>query len=94
MKKTGFSEYLVRCNGLDELGFEEWLFHPGMLFGALDRWWADGGNRAKPHEGLDLCLYRGLGGHNRSLDERTKIPLTYDGEIVKIDDDFLGRKGL
>jgi hypothetical protein len=91
LRKTAFTQFLVTQNDLDKVGFRTWVFYPGMLFNAPDRWWGDGGKRAKPHEGLDLCLYRD--GRNRivPLREKTKIPATYDGTIMKIFADFLGQ---
>jgi hypothetical protein len=89
-RATGFGECLVGSNALGNLGFEEWVFHPGMLFNALAKWWGDQGKRNRPHEGLDLCFYRTKGREVRRLDERTKIPVMYGGEVVKIGNDFLG----
>jgi murein DD-endopeptidase MepM/ murein hydrolase activator NlpD len=86
-----FSQRLIRCNGLERLGFEQWIFYPGMLFQAEDLWWAGGRRRRSPHEGVDICIYADSEGQHRSLDKGTKVPLTYGGEIVKIDDDFLGK---
>ncbi len=90
LRKTGFSEYIVGCNGLGGR-FEEWFFYPGMLFNASDRWWGGGGRRDRPHEGLDLCLYRDRCGEKHRLDETTEIPVIYSGEIIRICDDFLGQ---
>jgi murein DD-endopeptidase MepM/ murein hydrolase activator NlpD len=89
--QADFSERLIRCNGLERVGFERWIFYPGMLFKAEDLWWAEGRRRRSPHEGLDICIYADSEGQHRSLDKSTKVPLTYEGEIVKIDDDFLGK---
>jgi murein DD-endopeptidase MepM/ murein hydrolase activator NlpD len=89
--KTRFTEVIIRENALDERGFEEWIFFPGMLFNALDKWWADQGKRKKPHEGLDLCLYRDRRNRVHRLDEKTKIPAMYDGVVVRIVNDFLGK---
>ena len=91
MKKTGFSDDLIRENRLKERGFAEWVFHPGMLFDAGEKWWGDRGNRKKPHEGLDLSLFRDKFGHIYELDSTTKIPVIYNGEVVEIEDDFLGQ---
>ena len=88
---AAFSKSLIRCNGLERLGFERWIFYPGMLFKAEDLWWAEGRRRRSPHEGLDICLYVDSEGQHCSLDESTKVPLTYEGQIVKIDADFLGK---
>ena len=86
----GFGERLVRSNALDEFGFDEWVFHPGMLFNARDKWWGDQGNRNKPHEGLDICLYRTKGKEVLRLNESIRIPVMYGGEVVKTSKDFLG----
>jgi hypothetical protein len=86
-----FTQSIVRANALDESGFKEWFFRPGMLFNSLDKWWGDHGKRDKPHEGLDICLYKDR--HNRilRLDGKTKIPAMVHGVVVKIFNDFLGK---
>lgn len=89
--KTQFTESLVQENALDEHGFKEWIFSPGMLFNATDKWWGDQGKRDKPHEGLDVCLYTDRRGKTRRIDEKTKIPAIYDGTVVGIVNDFLGK---
>ena len=91
MRKSRFNEFLVMHNNLNKFGFDAWVFYPGMLFNDLHKWWGDGGVRQRPHEGLDLCFYRDKAGQEHSLDERIKIPVMYEGEIVRIDDDFLGK---
>lgn len=88
---TAFNESLVRLNRLDALGFEEWLFHPGMLFAARGEWWGSVGARPRPHEGLDLCLFRDVKGHRRYLEAGAQVPVMYDGEVAAIRSDFLGR---
>jgi len=91
LQPAKFSENLIKRNDLDKLGFDRWVFYPGMLFGARERWWGSGGSRDRPHEGLDLCFYRGIDGQDHSLGEGTQIPVIYEGEVIKIDDDFLGK---
>ncbi len=91
LRKTRFTEYLVQENALHGHGFQEWIFYPGMLFNAADKWWGDQGKRDKPHEGLDLCPYRDRRGKMRRLDNKTKIPVIYDGTVVGIINDFLGK---
>jgi murein DD-endopeptidase MepM/ murein hydrolase activator NlpD len=91
LKKENFTRFVVKYNHLDETGFEEWAFYAGMLFNSPEKWWGDGGNRTSPHEGLDICFYRNKKGNLLHLDETAKIPAMYDGEIVKIGDDFLGK---
>lgn len=85
---SGFCSDLTRLNSLD---FREWLFRPGMLFQSGEKWWGDGGRRSGPHEGIDLCFYRTSSGEQRILPPGTLIPVIYDGEIISITEDFLGR---
>ena len=89
-KKTQFVEHLVRCNYLSKIGFEEWIFHPGMLFNALNKWWGDQGYRHRPHEGLDLCWYRTKDGEILRLDQSIVIPVMYNGKVIKVENDYLG----
>ena len=72
------------------MGFEGWVLHPGMLFGSYRKWWGNLGKRAKPHEGLDLYSYRTNKGEIRYLNEKTKVPVIFKGQIVKVVGDFLG----
>jgi murein DD-endopeptidase MepM/ murein hydrolase activator NlpD len=89
LPETGFSRYLLGHNGLH--GFREWVFRPGMLFSSRLKWWGEGGYRERPHEGLDLCSYRVEGGLVHSLGKNTWIPSVYDGEVVRVLRDFLGK---
>ena len=89
LRKTRFSENLIQCNGLRELGLREWVFHPAMLFQATGKWWGRG-HRKKAHEGVDFCLFNDNGGQQHFLDHKIKIPVMYSGKIVKIGDDLLG----
>ena len=89
--RTRFSEYLIGYNGLSERGFRKWVFYPGMVFNSTDKWWGMGGERDKPHEGLDLCLYRDEDGGNYSLGTTAKVPVMYEGVVVRIIDDFIGK---
>lgn len=57
----------------------------------MDKWWGDQGKRIKPHEGLDLCTYKTHQDQILFLDEQTKIPSMYDGWILKIVGDFIGK---
>jgi murein DD-endopeptidase MepM/ murein hydrolase activator NlpD len=85
-----FHERLLFFNNLDSLGFKEWIFHPAMLFGSLYKWWGDLGKRQRPHEGLDLCLYRTKEGNIHQLTVGAKIPVIFEGQVVKVSADFLG----
>lgn len=62
-----------------------------MLFNAMEKWWPSQGKRQRPHEGLDICLYRDRENRILSLDEKTKIPALYDGVVVRVMDDFIGK---
>ena len=88
--RTPFSDYLVACNGLEEAGFERWAFYPEMLFGARGKWWGDRGRRPRTHEGIDLCLFTNKAGQALRLRESSRIPVMFDGEIVRIEEDFVG----
>lgn len=88
---TRFTELLVEANKLDLNGFKHWLFCPGMLFNAPDKWWGDHGQRDFPHEGLDFCLYRGQTGKIMRLDQNIRIPVMQDGVVRAMFADYLGR---
>jgi len=64
---------------------------PEMLFRAGNRWWGDRGPRPASHEGIDICLLKDDKGCLCRLNNKTNIPAIFDGKIVKIDDDFLGK---
>jgi murein DD-endopeptidase MepM/ murein hydrolase activator NlpD len=89
--KAPFTEAFVRLNNLGGEKFTAWVFHPDMLFGAKRNWWGSKGQRSKPHEGIDLCLYRD--GYEKiiPLDERIRVPAMVDGIVVKMMPDFLGQ---
>jgi hypothetical protein len=89
--KSTFFKYLVANNRPHLDNFKEWIFFPGMLFNSLEKWWGDGGGRAAPHEGLDLCNFEEIKGQKKSLGPHTKIPAAFAGEIAKIAPDFLGK---
>jgi hypothetical protein len=91
LSKTRFTEFLIQKNGWDMSAFGGWVFCPGMLFDSLDTWWGNRRMRDRPHEGLDLCLYRDREDRILHLDEKTKIPVMYDGVVVRVMSDFLGK---
>ncbi len=91
METRHFGEYLKKYNRLDEAGFQEWIFFPGMLFRSPDKWWGNKGTRPVPHEGLDICLYRTKDGRQIRFDGSIKIPVAYNGEVIRIIADFLGK---
>jgi len=91
LNRTRFTQWLIRENGLDESALKEWIFCPCMLFHAMCKWWGNKGPRDTPHEGLDILLYKDRQDRIVRLDERTRIPVMFDGVVVSIINDFLGR---
>ncbi len=89
--KSTFNTLFVQYNDLNAYSFEEWVFYPGMLFQDLHTWWSNGDVRPTPHEGIDICFFRDKNGQVRRLGKDTNIPVMYDGEIIHIHDDFLGK---
>lgn len=89
--ENSFTDIFVRENGLDKKGFSKWFFYAGMEYGARNTWWGEKRARTRPHEGMDLRFYRRVDGKIFSIDDKAKIPAMYDGIIVKIMEDFLGK---
>ncbi|NOX33467.1 MAG: M23 family metallopeptidase [Deltaproteobacteria bacterium] len=93
-----FSDYLEavsRLNGLAR-GMEnnskvQWLFHPGMLFSSMDKWWKDFRPRQSAHEGIDITYYRRRPDELCCFGASIKVPAMDDGMILNICDDFLGK---
>jgi hypothetical protein len=85
--KSHFTEHLVRLN---TLSFSKWVFDPGMLFLSEMKWWGDKGCRRHRHNGLDLHSYAADDGTVRALNEGIKVPILFDGTIVRSIKDFLG----
>jgi murein DD-endopeptidase MepM/ murein hydrolase activator NlpD len=86
-----FHMLLVSTNNLGQKAFKEWSFRPGMLFNAKYKWWGDAGARTSPHEGLDIGFFRTATSEICSLPEGAKVPAIFDGEVVKVCEDFLGK---
>ncbi len=91
LKKSRFTEFIVSENSLNASGFQEWFFYPGMRFNEMDKWWGNGGERNKPHEGVDLCFFKTHKNEILQLNDTIKIPVLYDGVVVKVMDDYIGR---
>ena len=89
--QSQFMEFMLEHNRPRMDGFKSWVFHPGMRFQALQKWWGDQGLRAVPHEGLDLYSFAAAGGRVKTVDQQTQIPAAFAGQVVKIDRDFLGK---
>ena len=90
-RNTRFTEHMVRENGLRVRGFAGWVFLPGMLLKAGTNGGADKGKRVAPHEGLDFSLYQDREGRLFRLAAGSRVPAMYDGTVVGIVDDFLGK---
>jgi murein DD-endopeptidase MepM/ murein hydrolase activator NlpD len=86
-----FMEFMLEHNRPRMDGFQRWVFQPGMLFQAVQKWWGDQGPRAVPHEGLDLYGFADASGRVKTVDQQTQIPAAFAGQVVKIDRDFLGK---
>ncbi|MCF6148303.1 MAG: M23 family metallopeptidase [Candidatus Kuenenia sp.] len=92
MQKSRFHHFFLQQNEFDRFGFDEWVFYPGMLFNDSQKWWAGRDVvRRSPHEGIDFCFYRDSTGLICNLDEKTKIPVLFEGKVVRIHNDFLGK---
>lgn len=91
IEKSRFHQFIIKQNNFDRLGFENWVFYPGMLFNDHHKWWSDAGIRRQPHEGVDFCFYRDTTGGIRTIGYKTKIPALYDGRVAHIHNDFLGK---
>ena len=89
--QSQFMEFMLEHNRPRMDGFKGWVFHPGMRFQALQKWWGDQGLRAVPHEGLDLYSFEEALGRVQTVDQQTQIPAAFAGQVVKIDRDFLGK---
>lgn len=86
-----YHEHLISINHLIKACFKEWVFLPAMLFGSSEKWWGTPGKRDRPHEGLDLCVFRDSEGNLRYFDESKNVPVIFEGRIEKLVDDFLGK---
>ena len=88
---SSFNVRLVSTNDLGQESFKEWSFRPGMLFNAKETWWGDAGARTTPHEGLDIAFFKTAASDMCPLPEGAKVPSIFDGEVVKVCEDFLGK---
>jgi murein DD-endopeptidase MepM/ murein hydrolase activator NlpD len=86
-----FHRRLISTNDLGHQEFKEWSFRPGMLFDAKHKWWGNRGVRSTPHEGLDIAFFNTATCEMRRLPIRAKVPAIFDGEIIKVSSDFLGK---
>jgi murein DD-endopeptidase MepM/ murein hydrolase activator NlpD len=87
LTRSSFTDRLIELNAL---GFKRWVFENGMPFLSETKWWGEGGDRVRLHNGLDLHLYEDNNGMLRTLGEGTRVPIIYEGRIVNAVKDFLG----
>jgi murein DD-endopeptidase MepM/ murein hydrolase activator NlpD len=89
--RSSFWNFMVENNSPHLDGLKKWIFQPGMLFHSWEQWWGEPKRRIAAHEGLDLFSFEDSNGIQKTVDKDTKIPATFAGEVVKIDNDFLGK---
>jgi murein DD-endopeptidase MepM/ murein hydrolase activator NlpD len=89
--KSRFFHDMVESNRPQMADLKEWHFQPGMRFQAPDKWWGNKGARYTRHEGLDLYSFITTDGTMHTVDQHTRIPAAFAGDIVKIEPDFLGQ---
>ena len=91
MRTPRFTDWLIDANGFDPKRFTQWLFQPGMLFRAADKWWGDCGRRDFAHEGIDFGAYQDDAGTIQWLGHGTRVPALFAGVIRSIFSDYLGQ---
>ena len=89
--KSEFTERFARLNDLHNRGFYTWSFQPGMMFGAKEKWWDRNGIRQTHHEGLDIATFLDIDRVEHRLEAGMQVPPLYNGKVVNIVDDLLGR---
>jgi hypothetical protein len=87
LRRSQFTGHLVRLNNLQ---FIRWIFDPGMLFQSESKWWGDKGDRGHCHNGLDLRSYETPDGTYKTISGDTKVPIIYEGKIVRSIKNFIG----
>ncbi len=90
-KESSFFRDLLRLNGIPYRDVDAFIFDRGMGFGDSEKWWGSGGVRQLPHEGLDIFLYREKSGEVKKLAPGTRVPSAFNGEVVRVIDDLLGK---
>jgi murein DD-endopeptidase MepM/ murein hydrolase activator NlpD len=91
LKKSRFTDMIIKENALDQSGFKDWIFCHGMMFNSPDKWWGDHGLRDYPHEGIDICLYIDQFNRIHRINEKTRIPVVQDGVVKAMFKDYLGK---
>jgi murein DD-endopeptidase MepM/ murein hydrolase activator NlpD len=91
MQSSGFTERFVRLNNLHRRGFKDWLFQAGMGFTAAEKWWSDHGARPTGHQGVDFAAFLDDEKREHRLEAGLLVPPLFNGKVVQIVDDLLGR---
>jgi len=90
-----YLETLSQINGLNREPGKgqkiQWLFHCGMLFSSIDKWWGDFQFRKTVHEGIDITYFRMHPNDLNHFDPSVLVPAMDDGKILNVCSDFLGR---
>jgi murein DD-endopeptidase MepM/ murein hydrolase activator NlpD len=90
MEKTDFYQNIIGLNKEFMADFKKWILKEGMLFNSYEKWWSKG-KRNFAHEGIDLSVFETLSGKVKKLNGKIKVPALFDGAIVKVEKDFLGK---
>ncbi len=86
-----FTRFFMAQNGLNDSMFTKWIFESAMLFQSTDMWWGNRGKRYRPHEGVDFCMFADGRNQMVRLDGKSRIPAMYDGVVLVVVKDFLGK---
>lgn len=87
---SSFTEAFVSFNCPESIHRFRWSFQAGMLYQDNGCWWKPA-RRVHPHEGVDFCgYYAGMRGEVKKVG-LDLVPSLYDGIVVRINDDFLGK---
>lgn len=88
---TNFTDQFNAINGPTNGDVKEWLICPGMDYNSTYKWWGDRTIRKIPHEGLDLVFFKNSNGEVINLNEKFRVPVLLDGDVVSCFDDYLGK---
>ncbi len=88
--KSPFDQLFLKRNRAAYRRFSGWFFPTGAKFASLNKWWSDEGLRNKRHEGVDFCFYK-EGAQLKKIIPESRVPVLFDGKVVAIVTDFLGK---
>jgi hypothetical protein len=90
-KFFNYLQAISRVNGLGNALEVQWLFHCGMLFSSMNKWWGNFQLRHSVHEGIDITYYKTQSGKMHCFDTSIRVPAMDSGVIINICNDFLGQ---